>query len=131
LFAHAQRESALNTRGRHARCGAAGASGLRFDPLTHATDRVCLGRCYRYANYEPFTAQFRIRAIAENPIVMSNYTESWMIQAGVYQVKDRDLPLYQVVLDRTGHVFIRQLQAGAQFGMAHSERARISDSMSQ
>jgi hypothetical protein len=42
-----------------------------------------------------------------------------MIQAGVYQVKDRDLPVYQVVLDRTGQMFIRHLQAGAQSVMTH------------
>ena len=82
----------------------------RFDPLTHVIDRVCLGQCYSYANYEPSTAQFRIRAIADDPIVGSNYTDTWMIQAGIYQVKDRGVPLYKVALDPAGQIFVRQLQ---------------------
>jgi len=55
-------------------------------------DRACLGRCYSYANYEPATAQFRIRAIAENPIVVSTDNDSLCLQDGSYVVKQRDLP---------------------------------------
>jgi hypothetical protein len=90
---------------------------LRINALTHMIDRACLGRCYSYANYEPSTAQFRIRVMAGNPIVVSTYEDSWRLQDGSYVVKERDLPLYQVVLDPAGHMGIRILTAGAQSGI--------------
>ena len=92
---------------------------LRISALTHMIDRACLGRCYSYANYEPSTAQFRIRAVAENPIVVSTYADSSRLQEGSYVVKERDLPLYQVDLDQAGHMAIRILTAGAQSGITY------------
>ena len=90
---------------------------LRVIALAHMIDRACLGRCYSYANYEPATAQFRIRAVAENPIVVSTDGDSLSLQDGSYVVKQRDLPLYQVDLDQAGHMAIRILEAGAQSGI--------------
>jgi hypothetical protein len=90
---------------------------LRINALTHMIDRACLGRCYSYANYEPSTAQFRIRAVAESSMVVSTYEDSWRLQTGTYVVKERDLPLYQVDLDQAGHMGIRILAAGAQSGI--------------
>jgi hypothetical protein len=86
---------------------------LRIGALTHMIDRVCVGRCYSYANYEPSTAQFRIRAAAGNPFVVSTYGDSSRLQEGRYMVKQSDLPLYQVEFDRAGHMGIRSLTAGA------------------
>jgi hypothetical protein len=82
-------------------------------------DRACLGRCYSYANYEPSTAQFRIRAVAENPIVVSTDGDSLRLQNGSYVVKQRDLPLYQMDLDQGGHMAIRILAADAQSGITY------------
>jgi hypothetical protein len=92
---------------------------LRISALTHMIDRACLGRCYSYANYEPSTAQFRIRAVAENPIVVSTYADSSHLQEGSYIVKQSDVPLYQVDLDPAGHMAIRILTAGAQSGITY------------
>jgi hypothetical protein len=92
---------------------------LRIGALTHMIDRVCVGRCYSYANYEPSTAQFRIRAAAGNPFVVSTYEDSWRLQEGSYVVKQRDLPLYQVDLDQAGHMGIRSLTAGARSGITN------------
>jgi hypothetical protein len=50
----------------------------RINPLDHVVDRICVGRCFSYANYEPSTAQFRVRADHENPFVVSDYGESWI-----------------------------------------------------
>jgi hypothetical protein len=94
---------------------------LRVNALTHMIDRACLGRCYSYANYEPSTAQFRIRAVAENPIVVSTYADSSSLQTGSYVVKERDLPLYQVYLDQAGYMRIRMLTAGAQSGITYCD----------
>jgi len=92
---------------------------LRINALTHMIDRACLGRCYSYANYEPSTAQFRIRAVGQSPIVVSTYEDSWRLQSGGYVVKERDAPLYQVDLDQSGHMAIRILTAGAQSGITY------------
>jgi hypothetical protein len=92
---------------------------LRVNALAHMIDRACLGRCYSYANYEPSTAQFRIRAVAENPIVVSTDGDSLRLQNGSYVVKQRDLPLYQMDLDQGGHMAIRILAADAQSGITY------------
>jgi hypothetical protein len=87
----------------------------RVNSLSHLIDRVCAGRCFSYANYEPSTAQFRVRASRENPIVVWQYTQSWGIQAGGYVVRPHDLPLYKVDLcDPAGRALCTEpLQAGA------------------
>ena len=89
---------------------------LRVNALAHIIDRVCIGHCYSYANYEPSTAQFRVRAEAENPFVAYTYQDSWLMQVGAYIVKDRDLPLYQVDLDANGRMVIKSLRAGVPSG---------------
>jgi len=90
--------------------------GLRVNALAHTIDRVCIGHCYSYANYEPSTAQFRVRADGENPYVASSYRDSWLMQVGMYVVKDRDLPLYQVDLDASGQMAAKSLRAGEACG---------------
>ncbi len=92
---------------------------LRANALTHVIDRVCLGRCYSYANYEASTWQFRVRAIAENPYVVSTYRDSWLMQVGGYVVQERDLPLFQVDLDASGRMVIKSLKAGSPCGSTY------------
>ena len=99
--------------------GAIDAPSLRVNALTHMIDRVCLGRCYSYANYEPSTAQFRIRVVAANAIVVSTYEDSWALQGGKYVVKERDVPLYDIGVDQNGRVAQRSLQAGFPVGVSH------------
>jgi hypothetical protein len=91
----------------------------RVDALPHIIDRVCTGRCYSYANYEPSTGQFRVRATGESPIVVSRYDDSWQLQSGVYVVQPKDLPLYQVVVEGNGRMSVRSLRAGAACGMTY------------
>jgi len=91
----------------------------RVDALPHIVDRVCVARCYSYANYEPSTGQFRVRAPGESPIVISRYDDSWQLQNGLYVVQPKDLPLYQIVLDGSGRMFIRSLRAGSACGMTY------------
>ena len=89
---------------------------LRIDALVHVIDRACIGRCYSYANYEPSTAQFRVRTEAPNPYIAYTYEDSWLMQVGLYVVKDRDLPLYQVDLDANGQMTVKSLRAGERSG---------------
>ena len=93
------------------------ASGLRVNGLGHMIDRVCIGRCYSYANYEPSTAQFRVRVIGESPLVISTYAESWALQTGKYKVKERDLPLYEINLDSSGRMVTLPLKVGSTSGI--------------
>lgn len=79
--------------------------------LAHTLDRVCIGHCFSYANYEPATAQFRIRAQPGNPIVVAEYRDSSALQVGTYVVKPADVPLYQVYL-RGRYLDSRVLKAG-------------------
>ena len=80
----------------------------------HILDRACLGHCFSYANYEPSSRQFRIRALPANGIVLDDYRDVDAMQNGVYSVQSRDLPLYVVYLCGPGssNVCTRQLEAG-------------------
>lgn len=96
--------------------GGVDAPQLHVFAVTHMIDRVCLGRCISYANYEPGTLQFRIRAVGQNRFAIAAAQDSWKLQAGQYVVQDRDLPLLQVVLDRDGEMVVRPLAAGVPCG---------------
>jgi len=91
--------------------------GLRVNVLAHMADRACLGRCYSYANYEPSTDQFRVRVTAQNPIVAATYADSFALQTGKYVVKERDLPLYQLLMNEHGEIQVRIPPAGAPCGI--------------
>jgi hypothetical protein len=84
--------------------------------VIHMFDRVCVGHCFSYANYEASTQQFRIRAAGANPYVVFRYYDSIDMQRGNYVVQPQDLPLYKVDLD-DGRLVIRALQAGLPCGM--------------
>jgi hypothetical protein len=87
----------------------------RIRSLDHVVDRICISRCFSYANYEPATGQFRVRAAHENSIVVSDYGESYHIQTGGYVVKQRDLPLYTIDLCglASSRICVTSLDAGA------------------
>jgi len=79
--------------------------------LGHMLDRVCIGHCFSYANYEPSSAAFRVRVTGENPIVVAADRDSNALQEGRYVVKPGDLPLYQIYLHGQ-YLDTRQLAAG-------------------
>jgi len=73
-------------------------TNLREFALLHLVDRVCIGRCFSYANYEPSVGQFRVRVLRPNAIVTNDFHDSWTMQVGGYVVKPRDVPLYRIDL---------------------------------
>lgn len=75
---------------------------LRVNALGHMIDRACIGRCFSYANYEPATAQFRLRAVPGNSYVASTYRDSWELQSGQHIRRSGELPLMCVGLDTAG-----------------------------
>jgi len=98
---------------------AIGAPDLRVNALGHMIDRVCIGKCYSYANYEPSTGQFRIRAAADNSIVISTSVSTWEMQIGSYVTKERDLPLYEVNIDSNHRLVMLSLLPGVPSGATH------------
>ena len=65
-------------------------------PFAHIVDRACIARCYDYANYEPSTGQFRVRATHPNPYVLWNPADVVTLEAGAYTVRSSDPPIYQI-----------------------------------
>jgi len=85
---------------------------LRVNSLVHMIDRACLGRCFSYANYEPSTAQFRVRADPGNAYIAANYGDSWDLQNGRHVVLPGEPPLLCVALDAAGRFTVEELKAG-------------------
>lgn len=85
----------------------------RASPV-HLIDRACIARCFHYANYEPASGQFRIRALPGNPFVTSSYPAALRMEMGLYQVTDADLPLTQIFRcgPRATDLCARPLRAG-------------------
>ena len=91
---------------------------LRSLCIEHQLDRACIGHCFSYANYEPSSRQFRVRARPGNAIVLDNPADIQAIARGSYVVQPRDLPVY--ALDPCGSDFSelcsRPLQLGETVG---------------
>jgi hypothetical protein len=92
---------------------------LRSFSFHHDLDRACIDHCFSYANYEPSTLQFRIRAKPGNGIVMDNYADVAAVEAGSYVVRANDLPVYLLYECGAGNVCVSSLQAGDTAGKRH------------
>ena len=69
---------------------------LRLNGLMHVADGVCVGRCFDYANYEPSTGQFRVRALAPNRVVADTDEAIYDLEHGEHIVAPEEAPLYSV-----------------------------------
>jgi hypothetical protein len=80
----------------------------------HLVDRACIGRCFSYGNYEPYSGEFRVRASPRNPIAISNGRVASEMESGTYLVQPNDLPLFLVYRCRVEGVdlCIRTMGAG-------------------
>ncbi len=85
--------------------------GSRIPAAGHLLDRACIQRCFAYANYEPTSLQFRVRATGANRYVTAYWGDAFLMQMGTYVVKPEDTPLYQV-MPRSGAVEAIALKAG-------------------
>ena len=88
-------------------------SGSRVE-RQHIVDRACIEWCFSYGNYEPSTAQFRIRARPDNPYVIADAESIAPVANGKYVVQQRDLPLHEIYSCDPGTraLCIRELNAG-------------------
>jgi hypothetical protein len=86
--------------------------------IDHMLDRACIGWCFSYGNYEPGSKAFRVRAQQNNPEVLADGGDAADTQAGEYEVRPEDLPLYQIGFCAPNQpaLCLRPLQAGEQNG---------------
>lgn len=87
---------------------------LRWLCFQHDLDRACIGRCFSYGNYEASSGQFRVHALANNGVVLSDHNDVDAVRTGKYIVRASDLPLELVFPCGAGYhdVCSRKLQAG-------------------
>ena len=64
--------------------------------VQHIADRACIAHCFSYGNYEPASAQFRVRANPGNLYAMHSFDSAVNMEDGSYEVQPQDLPVYQV-----------------------------------
>jgi len=72
------------------------AQDWRIQFIYHSIDRACIGHCFSFANYEPSSLQFRVRALPGNFVVTSSVDQSDDMSSGDYIVKKEDLPLTSI-----------------------------------
>ena len=65
-----------------------------IDPLLHVVDRACIGHCFSYANYEPLSTHFRLRAEPGSPLLITEFERmrDEVVKEGL-RVRQSDLPL--------------------------------------
>jgi len=68
----------------------------RIEFIHHSIERACIGRCFSFANYEPSSLQFRIRALPGGFFVTDSADKSEAMSSGDYLVQKDDLPLTSI-----------------------------------
>lgn len=64
--------------------------------VQHIADRACIGHCFSYGNYEPASAQFRVRVTPGSLYAMFSFDSAVSMEDGSYELQPEDLPAYQV-----------------------------------
>jgi len=65
----------------------------RIQFIYHSMERACIGWCFSFANYEPSSLQFRVRALPGNYFVTTSVDQSDDMSSGDYTLRKEDLPL--------------------------------------
>jgi len=86
----------------------------RLKGLEHVGAAACLERCFDYGNYEPPSAQFRVRVSGPNGVVASDMATVSEIGSGEHIVTPGEAPLYTVCAPQAGNApfELRKLGAG-------------------
>jgi putative effector of murein hydrolase LrgA (UPF0299 family) len=71
-------------------------SDWRIQFIYHSIERACIGHCFSFANYEPSSLQFRVRALPGNYFVTTSVDQSDDMSSGDYVVREKDLPLTSI-----------------------------------
>jgi hypothetical protein len=82
--------------------------------VQHIADRACIDHCFSYGNYEPASAQFRVRTTPHNRYAMFSFADAVNMEDGSYELQPEDLPAYQVYQCSADQkqLCIRPLEAG-------------------
>jgi hypothetical protein len=70
---------------------------LAVPALQHLLDRACIGRCFDFADYEPSTTEFRLRARPGNPYVMTSVDDVLALENSEYVWHRPDIQLYRLM----------------------------------
>src|SRR5882762_8793053 len=68
----------------------------RIQFIYHSMERACIGWCFSFANYEPSSLQFRVRALPGNYFVTTSVDQSDDMSSGDYLLRNKDLPLTSI-----------------------------------
>jgi hypothetical protein len=95
--------------------------------INHMVDRACIGHCFSYGNYEPSSGQFRVRAQAGNPFVISDGASVGQVEGGSYVVRAEDLPIYGIYRCKINEANLctRELKIGERNGFVEVQPAGI------
>jgi hypothetical protein len=74
----------------------------RLRGLENVGAAACIGHCFDYGNYEPPTAQFRVRVSGPNGVVASHMAITSEIRSGEHIVTPGEAPLYSVCAPKQG-----------------------------
>jgi hypothetical protein len=87
--------------------------------INHIVDRACIGHCFSYGNYEPSSQQFRVRALAGNPVVVSDSASFAQIDGGSYVVREENVPISEIYRCRSneGQLCLHELKVGETNGL--------------
>jgi hypothetical protein len=88
-------------------------SRLYVPALEHMVDRECIGRCFDFANYEPATAQFRLRAAPGNTYVMTDIDDVSRFEQSEYLWNRQDLRVMRLIsCGDNRHVCVTEVRQG-------------------
>jgi hypothetical protein len=71
-------------------------SRLYIQALQHVVDRPCIGRCFDFADYEPSTGKFRLRAQPGNSFVLSDYADISKLETKQLVFSRTDVAVYRL-----------------------------------
>jgi hypothetical protein len=106
----------------------------RIQFIYHSIERACVGHCFSFANYEPSSLQFRVRALPGNYYVTTSVDQSDDMASGDYIVQGNDLPLtsvYQCDDQDCTQLFPLPLRAGQKTEDPESEPIPATDTDDQ
>jgi hypothetical protein len=87
----------------------------RIEFVGHLAERVCVGHCFAYFNYEAPSRQFRVRAVPGSPMALDSYAKYEEMVKPTYVFQEKDLPLvllYQCDEKDLTQLCLRPLAAG-------------------
>lgn len=87
-------------------------AGLFLPALRHMIDRVCIGRCFDFADYEPATLQFRLRAQPGNSYAMDSVDDVLEMENNQLAWRRKNIQLYRLQPCPSAGICVSEVQPG-------------------